>query len=379
MGPRRKQRSGSRSNDNDNDNDKKGSPGLVVTAEIDGSSGVVEAEAERRGPDADDHRHRRRSLPEWFHRCKMRRVFEYDTARYPFRELYADWLGVPSLSSPPPGGDNALDRLHTLRSLQESREPVHPKIASAWRSAAMTPKLSMQARASNTFTQKKLYQSEEYNRLVNVYRLFVREVIAPMCRPDCGDTTETGNDDEGDGGGASSSSSRRFDAATVVYQCPPTTRVVLPNGKRTIAMHRDKDYPNHTPAEINFWVPVTTRVWGSNSLWLESQPMRGDFCPVELEYGQCLKFDGYDCRHYTVQNTTDSCRVSFDFRVVSSDLCVRRDRLGDFCVEETLEDGYLAYPHPFWTITRDIEGPLEEEQPQHTPLARLYESLSLQT
>ena len=46
-----------------------------------------------------------KNLPEWFAACKERRVLEYDTTRFPFRELYADWLGVPH---------NSLDHLHTL-------------------------------------------------------------------------------------------------------------------------------------------------------------------------------------------------------------------------------------------------------------------------
>jgi hypothetical protein len=39
-------------------------------------------------------------------------------------------------------------------------------------------------------------------------------------------------------------------------------------------------------AEVNFWVPLT-RVFGTNTLFVESAPGRGDFRPVELGYGAC--------------------------------------------------------------------------------------------
>ena len=35
-----------------------------------------------------------------------------------------------------------------------------------------------------------------------------------------------------------------------------------------------------------------TAVRGANSLFVESAPGRADFAPVELDYGQLLRFDG---------------------------------------------------------------------------------------
>ena len=46
------------------------------------------------------------------------------------------------------------------------------------------------------------------------------------------------------------------DPAGVVFQCPPTLRVVLPSARPTGKPHRDADYVGHEPPEINFWVPV---------------------------------------------------------------------------------------------------------------------------
>lgn len=259
-------------------------------------------------------------LPQWFHECRKQKVIEYDTTKYPFRPLLADWLEVPAES---------LEEIHLLP--LTLRQRVHPRICQAWRAANM-PKLSREARKRDTSTQKQFFQSASYERFMNCYRRFLKEVIAPEC--------------------TSSSSS-----SNVVYQAPPTTRVVLPNGKSTISKHSDQDYSGHQPAEINFWLPLTT-VSGTNSLWLESEPQKGDFQDVRLKYGQLLKFNGYQCQHYTLPNTdaTAVCRVSFDFRVIPSELCIQRKQCGEFCVEETTDNGcYVAYPHKFWNITRNVD------------------------
>jgi hypothetical protein len=61
-------------------------------------------------------------------------------------------------------------------------------------------------------------------------------------------------------------------------------------------------------------VPLTTAA-GTNSLYAESSPGRGDFTPFALGYGTIQRFWGAACAHHTVANET-STRVSFDFRVV---------------------------------------------------------------
>ena len=37
---------------------------------------------------------------------------------------------------------------------------------------------------------------------------------------------------------------------------------------------------------------------------------------VAMRYGEALRFNGLNCMHHTVPNTSDRCRVSFDFRVI---------------------------------------------------------------
>ena len=53
---------------------------------------------------------------------------------------------------------------------------------------------------------------------------------------------------------------------------------------------------------------------GANSLWCESVPMKGDYAPFTVNYGEAVLFWGNRCRHYTVANDSGVTRVSFDFR-----------------------------------------------------------------
>ena len=41
--------------------------------------------------------------------------------------------------------------------------------------------------------------------------------------------------------------------------------------------------------EINYWMPMTC-TFGSNTLWSESQPGKGDFRPFELQPGDLVQF-----------------------------------------------------------------------------------------
>mmetsp|Transcript_17655 Transcript_17655/g.26367 ORF Transcript_17655/g.26367 Transcript_17655/m.26367 type:complete len:321 (+) Transcript_17655:136-1098(+) len=271
-------------------------------------------------------------LPIWLQQWgKQFSIIQYDTTRYPFRELVAGWLEVP--------GDK-LETIHTISSIPETRLPLHPTIRQAWTASKTEPQISSTMRRAK---KKGLFSSPQYKRYIDTYRLFVKEVISPLCYGDPSISTASITD------------------TNVVYQYPPTTRVVLPNGNKTISMHCDKDYPNHQEAEINFWLPLT-HVFGNNSLFVESEPGIGDFQPVEMRYGQFLKFNGHDCRHYTVHNDTHICRVSLDFRVIPSCLCKQRSLIGDFCVEETNEDGFKT----FWVNSKkSAPMPCSDDSVQH--------------
>jgi ectoine hydroxylase-related dioxygenase (phytanoyl-CoA dioxygenase family) len=138
---------------------------------------------------------------------------------------------------------------------------------------------------------KRLHEDAGYREFMEGYRDFIAQRVAPLCG----------------------------DASGLVYQCPPTIRVSMPARKPTIGLHCDSEYERHQSAEINFWVPLT-RVWGSNTLHLESSPDAGDFRPVEMDFGTALRFNGNHCRHFTEANDTNCTRVSFDFRIVPRSL-----------------------------------------------------------
>jgi hypothetical protein len=95
------------------------------------------------------------------------------------------------------------------------------------------------------------------------------------------------------------------------YQSPPSFRFHY-CGRSSSVFHRDRDF-GVEDGRINVWVPLTS-VWGENSLWLESDIGAKNYKPIVLKLGQALIFDGVNLGHGSMINTTDSTRVSFDFR-----------------------------------------------------------------
>jgi hypothetical protein len=102
--------------------------------------------------------------------------------------------------------------------------------------------------------------------------------------------------------------------ADFCFQRVPTVRVHLPENVAVGEFHTDGDY-NHGQGEVNFWVPVTP-TWGSNSVWIEREPGRGDHAPTSLAPGEMIVFDAVNWNHGNKINDTGACRVSFDFRCV---------------------------------------------------------------
>ena len=73
----------------------------------------------------------------------------------------------------------------------------------------------------------------------------------------------------------------------VQYQRAPTLRVMVPAHFSTrpelptTPLHNDMDY-HHQPSELNFWLPLT-RVFDTNTLWVETSPGAGDLHPLTLQ------------------------------------------------------------------------------------------------
>lgn len=110
------------------------------------------------------------------------------------------------------------------------------------------------------------------------------------------------------------------DPRGICFQRDPTFRChiagdPLPTGR----VHCDGDY-GHSPAEINFWVPFSNTVGGSNSIYCESVPGAGDYSSFDMKYGEMMCFWGSQCNHYTVPNSSETTRVSVDFRILPRSL-----------------------------------------------------------
>lgn len=186
---------------------------------------------------------------------RQQRIFHYDTNAFPFRELVGAVIGADPTAFP------VLHKTESGRNFKD-------------RSRRWTRRWH---EAKNDVSRRSFS---------NLLHKFVMEFVAP-----------------------------RMSESPIAYQREPTFRVQVPSHKPTGYLHCDADY-HHPPAEVNWWLPLT-HVWGPNTLHIESEPGKGNFTPVELEYGQVLRFYGNLCQHRTVANTSDWCRVSFDFRVLA--------------------------------------------------------------
>lgn len=94
----------------------------------------------------------------------------------------------------------------------------------------------------------------------------------------------------------------------------PTFRFHFPGNISVFEFHRDSDY-SHPLSEINCFVALTDCV-DSSALQIERHLGCDDFYPLNLRSGQVAILNTSIFRHGDVVNTTDSTRVSFDFRFV---------------------------------------------------------------
>jgi hypothetical protein len=101
-----------------------------------------------------------------------------------------------------------------------------------------------------------------------------------------------------------------------IYQKLPTLRLHFDNNWATPEFHVDtQDGYFHPHGEINFIVPIT-ECFGNNSVWIESEPTKGDYHPVKMEPGDLLSFSGGTHKHGNKMNDTSKSRISFDFRIM---------------------------------------------------------------
>lgn len=105
------------------------------------------------------------------------------------------------------------------------------------------------------------------------------------------------------------------DEKVIIYQSFPSIRIQFHNNI-VVPPHCDSDsLGKHPIGEKNFLVPIT-RMYGSNRLFIESRPEKGDFQGIDVEKGQFIYFNGNKCIHYNQKNEEEDIRISFDFRCI---------------------------------------------------------------
>lgn len=99
-----------------------------------------------------------------------------------------------------------------------------------------------------------------------------------------------------------------------LYQSFPTFRISLPGNVAVGAFHNDAEF-GHPEGEINYIIPLTYS-YESSSVWVESEPNKGDFQSIPMAIGDLIKFDGNKLTHGNRTNITGRSRVSMDFRIL---------------------------------------------------------------
>jgi hypothetical protein len=183
----------------------------------------------------------------------MKRI-NYDTKIYNFREYVEKFLGFLSL------------------------ETIHEDFPFG--------ELLVSGTDQNRHLHRKFYNGmDSSNDFISLYRKFIQETICPL-----------------------------FDEE-IIFQKFPTFRIHQPNNIAVFAFHKDKEY-NHNENEVNFYLPIT-KAFSTNTFWFESEEDKGDFSPMEGEYGEVIQWKGSNLKHGNKLNETNQTRISFDFRILS--------------------------------------------------------------
>jgi hypothetical protein len=150
---------------------------------------------------------------------------------------------------------------------------------------------------TSTLFHKRYYNSPKYIKMVELYQRFLREYLLPQ-----------------------------LEEEVYIIQKEPSFRIHIPNntalGKREddnddddiIGIHCDGDY-NHPTNEMNYMITVTGQS-DTNSCYVETEPGKGDFHPINIIYGEVFRFYGNQCRHFNKKNKSEDTRISLDFRVI---------------------------------------------------------------
>ena len=135
----------------------------------------------------------------------------------------------------------------------------------------------------------KLYYDNYENKIQKLYDKFILNVIRPLY------------DEE------------------IVYQKIPTFRLHFPGNIAVGEYHKDKWYRDkkwhEDVCELNYFLPFT-KAYDTNTIWVESKEDKKDFKRMTIEHGECVQWDGANLTHGNKQNTTETTRISVDFRIM---------------------------------------------------------------
>lgn len=130
-----------------------------------------------------------------------------------------------------------------------------------------------------------------WDEVVNLYNLFVKEYVIPICHNISGETE-------------------------FAYQKFPSFRVQMPNNLSVSKFHTDSDeLHKHPKGEINFVVPLT-KMYDTNTIWVQNSNNAEFFNPINAEVNNLICWNFNKLLHGNQINKTDDTRVSFDFRVL---------------------------------------------------------------
>ena len=135
----------------------------------------------------------------------------------------------------------------------------------------------------------KLYYNNCKKQILDLYDKFILNVIRPLYGED------------------------------IVYQKIPTFRLHFPGNIAVGEYHKDKWYRDkkwhEEVCELNYYLPFT-KAYDTNTIWVESEEDKKDYKPLNMEYGECMQWDGVNLTHGNKKNITNTTRISVDFRVI---------------------------------------------------------------
>jgi len=101
----------------------------------------------------------------------------------------------------------------------------------------------------------------------------------------------------------------------IIYQSFPSIRIQFFNSV-VVPPHCDSDdIGKHPIGEKNFLLPIT-KMYNTNTIFIESEPNKGDSIGIDMKYGNLFYFNGNKCIHYNKANIEDTIRISLDFRTI---------------------------------------------------------------